>query len=591
MNEVKGWNYSEVFEALVAGTLPAGTNLGGRYEIGEMLGKGGVGLVYRATDLMLGEEVVLKILNPALASDPDTVKRFKREIKICRRISHPNVIRIYDIDEIYGTLFISMELVSGTNLKNVVRRRGRLPEAEGWELVRGMVQGLAAAHALGIVHRDLKSQNVMVDAEGRLKILDFGMARLLGMDHLTRGGDILGSPPYMSPEQAQGQELDHRTDIYSLGIILFEMFTGQLPFLGETPLATVLLQIDREPPRPSSVHPGISPDLERAILTCLRKKPAERFQHVDELLAARAPARGARAQTRCARCGEPSAAGARACRSCGLVLAEAARPPTPRWHVLASEPEPPASAFGACLAGAAAACTRERPPLALRWMLELAATLQAGGAVAEFRRAVGADAHAAELTAAAPLLALVAGLRHFTNRARMRETTRELLTGLGRETVVTGCLVGETLSLLARQRSREASGALTLRSLRELLRERLRKAFSAEGWLLVSLGLLDEPLEQAPDRLTFESLYSSQPALVALHVLFGASAPGGFEDLLGRAGTAHTPEDEWRTIAAALIGALWAFWHGAAALPFVLLRRQDAAALAYDLGRELYPAG
>jgi predicted Ser/Thr protein kinase len=592
MNEVQGWSYSEVFEALVAGNLPPGTDLGGRYEIGELLGKGGVGLVYRATDHMLGEEVVLKILNPTLATDPDTVKRFKREIKICRKIGHPNVIRIYDIDEIYGTLFISMELVSGSNLKSLIRKKGRFAEPEGWELVRGMVQGLAAAHGMGIVHRDLKSQNVMVDEEGRVKLLDFGMARFLGMDHVTRGGDILGSPPYMSPEQAQGIELDHRTDIYSLGIILFEMFTGQLPFLGETPLATVLMQIDREPPRPTSLNPGLSPELERVILTCLKKKPEDRFQTVEELLGVY-PSGAAAAQAGrllCPQCGEPNPPSFRYCKGCGHSL-RGAMVQGPRWQTARSSQERGlADSFSACLTGAVATCGRSPLPSQLRELLELSAVLGSGGGVADFRQTLATTGQIERLDG--QLLGLALGLRHFTNRGKMRGAVRELLAGRGREELILGSLVGEVLSLLARQRSRQGSDAVTLRSLLGLLKDRLSKAFASEPWLLMSLETLEDPIEDPLTRQQFENTCSGQQGLLALHLLFSSSvpAPAGLEEMLPILAPEQPGADSWRTSAAALVGGLWGFWHGVEALPHGLLRRQPATGLAYDLGRELHVA-
>ena len=595
MNEVQGWSYSDVFEALVAGNLPPGTDLGGRYEIGELLGKGGVGLVYRAVDHMLGEEVVLKILNPTLASDPDTVKRFKREIKICRKIGHPNVIRIYDIDEIYGTLFISMELVSGANLKTLIRKKRHFGEAEGWEIVEGMVQGLSAAHGLGIVHRDLKSQNVMVDQRGQVKILDFGMARFLGMEHVTRGGDILGSPPYMSPEQAQGVEVDHRTDVYSLGIILFEMFTGQLPFLGETPLATVLMQIDREPPRPTALNPGISLELERIILRCLQKKPEDRFQSIEELLAVSPAGRSADpARLVCPQCGGPNPSTFRYCKTCGNSLRGAHRQ-APRWFTpRADEAGGLAPAFSACLVGAVIASGGTPLAAEPRDVLELASELAEGIGVQTFRERSSTTSSAVQplRPGAGQLLALVVGLRHYTNRGKMRTALHELLAGCGREELIVGYLVGETLSLLARQRSRADAWTMTFRSLLDLLRQRLARAFASEPWLLMSLETLEGPIAEPLTRQTFEAEYSGQPGLLALHLLFSSSvpAPAGLDEMISLLRPDGTSREPWRHDAAALVGGLWAFWHGVQALPHAMLRRQPAAALAYDLGRELHAA-
>ncbi len=586
MNAINNWDYSDVFEALVAGNLPSGTDLNGRYEIGQFLGRGGVGLVYRAMDHMLGEDVVLKILNPAVASDPDAVKRFKREIKVCRKISHPNVIRIYDIDEIYGTLFITMELVEGETLRKVIRTRGRYNEKDGWEVVQGMVQGLAAAHEKGIVHRDLKSLNVMVESGGGAKILDFGMARLLGSDHLTREGDILGSPPYMSPEQAQGLDVDHRTDIYSLGIILFEMFTGQLPFLAETPLATVMLQIDRPPPKPTSLVPGLSPEIETMILTCLEKNPDDRFQSVEELLSLH-PAKGETEELRlhCARCGDSNHHSFRFCKSCGNSL-QPAEAKEESWFDPAEARESDLS-FPGSLVCAVVASHSEQLPAQLAMALELAATLKERATIQEFQKNVSsANYPGIVLPHGEQILCLIPALRFFTNRARMREAIRGLMSGYPHGEVMMGYFVAEILSFLARQRSRKDSRPLTLRSLMPMLRNRLQKAFSSERWITRVLRRLDDPLERLPLGRQFEATYSEQPGLLALHVLFCADIPnpGDLEQLLDFLELDLDSESRWRQTTAILAAAWWGFWHGIEAIPEHLVRDRRSAPLAYDLG-------
>jgi hypothetical protein len=351
------------------------------------------------------------------------------------------------------------------------------------------------------------------------------------------------------------------------------------------------MQIDREPPRPSSHNPGLSADLEQVILRCLAKKPEDRFQSVEELLA-QGPASGSphRGRLLCPRCGDANPSSFRYCKACGQSL-HSARRQAPRWHVpRPAEEAGLAACFSACLVGAVATCGAVPLLPELRDLLELTAVLATRGDLAQFRQRLARSGRGPLADPwSGQLLALPMGLRHFTNRSKMRSAMRDLLAGTSREQLIASSLVGEVLSLLARQRSRPEAAAVTLRSLLELLQERLSKAFASERWLLLSLETLEDAVESPLTSQNFENAYSGQPALLALHVLFSSSvpAPAGLEEMLSLLATDRQDAEPWRRTAAALIGGLWAFWHGVEALPHALLRRQPAASLAYDLGRSL----
>jgi HAMP domain-containing protein/predicted Ser/Thr protein kinase len=266
--------------------------LASRYEILETLGKGGMGVVFRARDRKLDEIVALKTLRPeVLATDRGLLERFKQELKLARRITHKNVMRTYDFGEEAGAPYITMEYVEGVTLKDLVKSRGALPLSVGLRIAKEMCHGLEAAHAQGVVHRDIKAQNMMIiPASGALKIMDFGIARQTdvsadGEPGLTVAGMVMGTPDYMPPEQAQGLPADFRSDIYSLGIVLFEAFTGKLPFRGSTVLGTLAKQVNEPAPSLRSLNPSIPANLEAAVLRCLAKDPAARYQSVAELLA------------------------------------------------------------------------------------------------------------------------------------------------------------------------------------------------------------------------------------------------------------------------------------------------------------------
>jgi HAMP domain-containing protein len=273
-------------------SLRRGETFAGRYEILSSLGRGGMGVVYRARDTQLDEVVALKLLRPdALEADPSLLERFKQEIRLARRITHRNVLRTHDFGEAGGVPYISMEYVDGVNLKDLIRGRGALPLGVGLSIAKQMCHGLAAAHETGVVHRDVKPHNMMILPEtGDLKIMDFGISRVQSVGPaaggLTTAGMVMGTPDYMPPEQAQGRPADFRSDLYSLGVVLFETFTGRLPFTGEGVAAILLAQVQQAPPRPRSVHTAVPEELEIVILRALEKDPARRWQTAYQVEAA-----------------------------------------------------------------------------------------------------------------------------------------------------------------------------------------------------------------------------------------------------------------------------------------------------------------
>ena len=260
-----------------ADELARGTVFAGRYEIIEELGEGGMGKVYRAHDTKLNEEVALKLIKPEIAADKRTVERFHNEIKIARKISHKNVCRTHDLHEEGLTLYLTMEYVRGEDLKSLIHRTKTLSVGTALAIARQMAEGLAEAHKLGIVHRDLKPGNVMIDKDGQAKIMDFGVARAMREKGITGAGAIIGTPEYMSPEQVEGKEADQRADIYALGIILFEMVTGRVPFEGETAFRIAMKQKEEAPKNPQLLNPNLPDDLAGVILKCLEMDPAKRY--------------------------------------------------------------------------------------------------------------------------------------------------------------------------------------------------------------------------------------------------------------------------------------------------------------------------
>ncbi len=264
--------------------LETGATFAGRYQVIEELGRGGMGTVYKVYDTRVREKIALKLLKPAVASDAETVERFSSELKLARKVAHRNICRMFDLGETEGSYFITMEYVHGEDLKALMRKFGQLSAAQAISIVKQVCEGLAEAHRLGIVHRDLKPSNIMVDEEGTARIMDFGIARALRTKGITSAGIMVGTPEYMSPEQVEGLEVDARSDIYSLGIVLYEMLTGGTPFQGETPLAVAVKHKTEVPVPPAKLNPQLPEEIDRLVLHCLEKEKGKRYQTAGELL-------------------------------------------------------------------------------------------------------------------------------------------------------------------------------------------------------------------------------------------------------------------------------------------------------------------
>jgi tetratricopeptide (TPR) repeat protein len=265
--------------------LTTGSTFAGRYQIIEELGYGGMGKVYRVLDKKLNEEVALKLIKPEIASEKKTLERFSNELKIARKIVHKNVGRMYHLSEEKGTYYVAMEYVPGEDLRSMIRMSRRLEVGTAISIAKQVCEGLAEAHRQGVVHRDLKPSNIMIDKEGDARIMDFGIARSLHIKSITAEGVIIGTPEYMSPEQVEGKDVDQRSDIYSLGVILYEMVTGRVPFEGETPLSVAVRQKTEAAPDPRKSNAQVPEDLSRLILKCLEKDKERRYQNADELRA------------------------------------------------------------------------------------------------------------------------------------------------------------------------------------------------------------------------------------------------------------------------------------------------------------------
>jgi tetratricopeptide (TPR) repeat protein len=269
-----------------AAILEPGTLLGGRYEIISMLGLGGMGAVYKAFDRDIERTIALKVIRPDLASNPELLQRFKQELLLARQIAHKNVVRIFDVRESAGVKFITMEYIEGRDLRALLAERGKLPPAEALEIMQQVCAGLAAAHEEGVIHRDLKPGNIMRDASGRVVVMDFGLARTLDGGGMTQTGAMLGTMEYMSPEQAKAEQLDARSDLFTVGLILYELITGRTPYRADSAIASLLKRTQERAPSMSDVDTSIPRSISAVVSKCLEIDPKDRYQSVNELVLA-----------------------------------------------------------------------------------------------------------------------------------------------------------------------------------------------------------------------------------------------------------------------------------------------------------------
>ncbi len=275
---------SAVSVGAVGASLQPGALLGKRYEILALLGEGGMGAVFKANDRELDRVVALKVIRPELAGHSDILQRFKQELILARKVTHKNVNRIFDLGEADGVKFITMEFVDGHDLKSLLRQRGKFPPEEAAEIVRQICRALTAAHGEGITHRDLKPHNILVDKQGKVLVTDFGLAHSLEMSGLTQSGALLGTPEYMSPEQAKGEKVDHRSDLFSLGVIFYELLTGQTPYKADSAYATLLKRTQEASTPPAKLDRSIPKYLSDVVVKCLQIDPQRRYQNAVEIL-------------------------------------------------------------------------------------------------------------------------------------------------------------------------------------------------------------------------------------------------------------------------------------------------------------------
>ena len=275
-----------------------GSVVDGRYRVLRRLGSGGMADVWLAEDTHLQRQVALKVLHRRFAQDREFVERFRREAESAAGLQHPNIVSVFDRGEFEGTYYIAMQYVDGPTLKQLIDR-GLTPE-QAVALIRQVLEAARFAHRNGIVHRDLKPQNVIVDGEGKAVVTDFGIARA-GVSEITQTGSVMGTPHYLSPEQAQGFDVTAVSDLYSIGVILYEALTGRVPFEADSAVAVAMKQVSQTPQRPSSINPRVSPALDAVVMRALEKDPGERFQSADAFIAAldaAIPCTGARRRRR-----------------------------------------------------------------------------------------------------------------------------------------------------------------------------------------------------------------------------------------------------------------------------------------------------
>ena len=271
---------------LASGKIRAGTKVAGRFVIERLLGAGGMGAVYLARDEQLGEAVALKVIAGLALLDPGSAERLRREASMARRISHPNVVRMHDLGEENGLLFVSMEYVTGESLAARIQRLGTLTPAQLRPIVTQLCEGLTAAHNAGVVHRDLKPANILIDAQERVKLIDFGIARADLHAGMTATNMVVGTPEYMAPEQVKGGAIDARTDLYALGAVLYHALTGRPPFRGDTPISVGLAHCTDPVVPPRQLRPDLPVAWDSAITCMLEKTPSARFASAQAVLAA-----------------------------------------------------------------------------------------------------------------------------------------------------------------------------------------------------------------------------------------------------------------------------------------------------------------
>ncbi|HET8965838.1 MAG TPA: protein kinase [Candidatus Acidoferrum sp.] len=279
-------SFTQAPAAPAASSTPAviepGSVIGNRFEILQLLGEGGMGAVYKAHDRELERDVALKLIRSELARNPEILQRFKQELILARQVTHRNVIRIFDLGQADGHKYITMEYLEGRDLRAVLREKGKLPPEEAAKIVLQICRALEAAHAEGVIHRDLKPQNIMLDAGGRAYVMDFGIARSAHLPGMTQTGALVGTPEYMSPEQAKGEKLDERSDLFSLGVILYELLIGQSPYHSDTPLATLWRRIQEKAKPLTEIDPTIPKPLSDIVAKALEIDPKDRFSSANE---------------------------------------------------------------------------------------------------------------------------------------------------------------------------------------------------------------------------------------------------------------------------------------------------------------------
>src|SRR6202047_80751 len=278
---------SETIQMVDPSAIALGSDFGTRYRIESLLGQGGMGRVYKAYDKDLDRTVAIKVVREGAIGQVDALKRFKQELVLASKISHKNILRIHDMGEVAGVRFISMAYIQGKDLQHIIRENPKMPLDRVLKFAQQIAEALAAAHAEGVVHRDLKPQNLLVGNDDQVFVCDFGLAKsfeesAIGM---TRTGAFLGTPRYMSPEQVEGKPADQRADIYAFGLILYEMVTGDVPFTGESTLKVMYQRIQEKPKNPKLINPSLPSWFVRIIMRCLERDPDARYQSAYEILA------------------------------------------------------------------------------------------------------------------------------------------------------------------------------------------------------------------------------------------------------------------------------------------------------------------